>query len=50
MQWGHIHKLISGFSVTIHPNVYSPKYFPESKWYGQDLEKLIVPVQDFLGG
>lgn len=39
---------ISGFSVSIHPNVYSPKYFPESKWYGQELEKLIEPGQDFL--
>src|SRR4051812_40044520 len=39
---------ISGFSVSIHPNVYSPKYFPESKWYGQELERLIKPGQDFL--
>ncbi|KAF9094036.1 hypothetical protein BGX23_002585 [Mortierella sp. AD031] len=39
---------ISGFEVSIHPNVYSPKYFPESKWYGQQLERLIRPGQDFL--
>ncbi|KAF8944275.1 hypothetical protein BGZ47_004450 [Haplosporangium gracile] len=39
---------ISGFKVSVHPNVYSPKYFPESKWYGQQLEKLIQPGQDFL--
>ncbi|KAK3838701.1 MAG: hypothetical protein JOS17DRAFT_771037 [Linnemannia elongata] len=39
---------ISNFKVSIHPNVYSPKYFPESKWYGQQLEKLVQPGQDFL--
>ncbi|KAF9134547.1 hypothetical protein BGW39_006640 [Mortierella sp. 14UC] len=39
---------ISGFQVSIHPNVYSPKYFPESKWYGQQLEQLVKPGQDFL--
>ncbi|OAQ31096.1 S-adenosyl-L-methionine-dependent methyltransferase [Linnemannia elongata AG-77] len=39
---------ISNFKVSVHPNVYSPKYFPESKWYGQQLEKLVKPGQDFL--
>ncbi|KAG0369713.1 hypothetical protein BGX24_002314 [Mortierella sp. AD032] len=39
---------INGFEVSIHPNVYSPKYFPESKWYGQQLERLVKPGQDFL--
>ena len=39
---------ISDFKVSIHPNVYSPKYFPESAWYGQQLERLVKPGQDFL--
>ncbi|KAK5828403.1 S-adenosyl-L-methionine-dependent methyltransferase [Linnemannia elongata] len=39
---------ISNFKVSVHPNVYSPKYFPESKWYGQQLENLVKPGQVFL--
>ncbi|KAG0012553.1 hypothetical protein BGZ80_011664 [Entomortierella chlamydospora] len=32
---------INGFLVYIHPNVYSPKYFPESSWYARNLQKIV---------
>jgi len=38
---------VNGLDISIHPNVYSPKYFPESCWYAQNLES-IVQGKDFL--
>ncbi|KAF9291010.1 hypothetical protein BGZ68_005431 [Mortierella alpina] len=32
---------INGLSISIHPNVYSPLYFPESAWYAQQLEGIV---------
>ncbi|KAG0315919.1 hypothetical protein BG000_005044 [Podila horticola] len=38
---------VNDLNLSIHPNVYSPKYFPESCWYAQNLEG-IVQGKDFL--
>ncbi|KAI1298308.1 hypothetical protein EDD11_006807 [Mortierella claussenii] len=38
---------INNLNISVHPNVYSPKYFPESSWYAQNLEG-IVQGKDFL--
>ncbi|KAK2595202.1 hypothetical protein QQS21_007055 [Conoideocrella luteorostrata] len=32
---------IGGFQVYIHPDVYSPKYFPETLWYGKNLPPIV---------
>ncbi|KAG9327563.1 hypothetical protein KVV02_003808 [Mortierella alpina] len=32
---------INGLDIAIHPNVYSPMYFPESTWYAQQLEGIV---------
>ncbi|KAF8978625.1 CorA metal ion transporter [Entomortierella lignicola] len=32
---------INKFLVYIHPNVYSPKYFPESSWYAKNLQQIV---------
>ncbi|CAO3575012.1 unnamed protein product [Mortierella alpina] len=32
---------INGLYIAIHPNVYSPMYFPESAWYAQQLEGIV---------
>ncbi|KAF9576028.1 hypothetical protein EC968_000588 [Mortierella alpina] len=32
---------INGLDISIHPNVYSPVYFPESTWYAQQLEGIV---------
>ncbi|KAF9968818.1 hypothetical protein BGZ70_005622 [Mortierella alpina] len=32
---------INGLDIAIHPNVYSPMYFPESAWYAQQLEGIV---------
>ncbi|KAF9954482.1 hypothetical protein BGZ72_004559 [Mortierella alpina] len=32
---------IGGLDICIHPNVYSPMYFPESAWYAQQLEGIV---------
>ncbi|KAG8408248.1 hypothetical protein J3459_018020 [Metarhizium acridum] len=29
------------FQLQIHPSVYSPKYFPETLWYGQNLPSIV---------
>lgn len=34
-------ELIGNFGVYIHPTVYSPKYFPETLWYGENLPSII---------
>ncbi|KAF9410053.1 hypothetical protein BGZ94_001779 [Podila epigama] len=49
----HAHKesysvQIDGLTIHIHPNVYSPKYFPESAWYARYLQDLVQPGQNFL--
>lgn len=41
------HAEIGGFRLDIHPSVYSPKYFPETLWYGQHLP-AIVQGKSFL--
>ncbi|KJZ80025.1 hypothetical protein HIM_00739 [Hirsutella minnesotensis 3608] len=38
---------IGGFQVYIHPTVYSPRYFPETLWYGTQLP-AIVKGRSFL--
>ncbi|KAG0227751.1 hypothetical protein BGW41_003695 [Actinomortierella wolfii] len=37
----------NGLTIHVHPNVYSPKYFPESTWYARHLQS-IVQGKDFL--
>ncbi|RCI12123.1 hypothetical protein L249_0712, partial [Ophiocordyceps polyrhachis-furcata BCC 54312] len=32
---------IGGYTVHIHPTVYSPKYFPETLWYGENLPPIV---------
>ncbi|KAM4063644.1 methyltransferase small domain-containing protein [Hirsutella rhossiliensis] len=32
---------IGSFAVYIHPTVYSPKYFPETLWYGESLPSIV---------
>ncbi|KAK5995869.1 M.MjaHemkP [Cladobotryum mycophilum] len=32
---------IGKFGVYIHPTVYSPKYFPETLWYGENLPSIV---------
>lgn len=32
---------IGQFSVYIHPTVYSPKYFPETLWFGENLPAIV---------
>jgi 16S rRNA G1207 methylase RsmC len=38
---------IGGFTVYIHPSVFSPKYFKETQWYADNLPD-IVRGKDFL--
>ncbi|KAF9343687.1 hypothetical protein BGX34_006491, partial [Mortierella sp. NVP85] len=44
-----VYSMITTNSLTIHihPNVYSPKYFPESTWYARHLQSL-VQGKEFL--
>ncbi|KAF9969005.1 hypothetical protein BGZ73_008848 [Actinomortierella ambigua] len=37
----------NGLTIHIHPNVYSPKYFPESAWYARQVQ-AIVQGKEFL--
>ncbi|KAF4592156.1 protoporphyrinogen oxidase [Ophiocordyceps camponoti-floridani] len=32
---------IGGYTVHVHPTVYSPKYFPETLWYGENLPEIV---------
>ncbi|KFG82233.1 hypothetical protein MANI_007734 [Metarhizium anisopliae] len=32
---------VGNFELQIHPSVYSPKYFPETLWYGQNLPSIV---------
>ncbi|KAF2075211.1 hypothetical protein CYY_003472 [Polysphondylium violaceum] len=33
---------VGGKTLKIHPNVYSPKYFPESYWYAKNLSASVI--------
>ncbi|GAM20084.1 hypothetical protein SAMD00019534_032590 [Acytostelium subglobosum LB1] len=39
---------VDGLKINIHPNVYSPFYFPESAWYSRQLLQLVKPGDRFL--
>lgn len=39
---------IEDMVIYLHPNVYSPKYFPESKWFGKNLPRLVEGTKTFL--
>ncbi|KAG2210066.1 hypothetical protein INT47_003502 [Mucor saturninus] len=39
---------IEDMTIYLHPNVYSPKYFPESKWFGKNLRSVVEGTKTFL--
>lgn len=39
---------IEGMIIYLNPNVYSPKYFPESSWYSNNLLSIIQGTKAFL--